>query len=92
MQSGGFKNWDKYQNKYMKAPESIQNYHVFQVNTMNPNRMICQEAHSYLTIHDNTVVRKQFQEVEEWGSLKDELEDLAHINWSQGYQVDYCIQ
>jgi hypothetical protein len=38
METGRFENWDKYQNKYTKAPDSIQNYHVFQVNSSNPNK------------------------------------------------------
>jgi hypothetical protein len=78
MQSGGFKNWDKYQNKYMRAPESIQNYHVFQVNAINPNRLMCQEAHGYPIIYDDNVVKKQFRDLPDWGSL-DELEDLPPL-------------
>jgi hypothetical protein len=79
MKSGGFKDWDKYQNKYMKAPESIQNYHIFQVNSINPNRMLCQEAHGYPIIHDDSVVKKQFRDVTDWGPLEDELEDLPPL-------------
>jgi hypothetical protein len=78
LETGGFKNWDKYQNKYMKAPDSIQNYHIFEVNTSNPNRLKCQEAKGYPVINDDTVVRKQFRD-QEWGSLEDELEDVPPI-------------
>jgi hypothetical protein len=78
MNSGGFKDWDKYQNKYMKAPDSIQNYHVFQVHSTNPNRLLCQEAHGYPIINDDSVVRKQFRN-QEWGSLADELEDVQPL-------------
>jgi hypothetical protein len=78
MQSGGFKDWDKYQNKYMKAPDSIQNYHVFQVNARNSNRLMCQEAYGYPIINDDTVVRKQFRD-QDWGSLQDELEEIPPL-------------
>jgi hypothetical protein len=53
-ETGGFKNWDKYQNQYMKVPDSIQNYHIFQVNSSNPNRLMCQKAKGYPIIFPPT--------------------------------------
>jgi hypothetical protein len=78
MKDGGFKDWDKYQNKYMKAPESIQNFHVFQVTQASPNRLMCQEAYGYPFVNDDSVVRKQYRN-QQWGTLEDELQDLQPL-------------
>jgi hypothetical protein len=75
MNGGGFQDWDRYQNKYMKAPNSIQGFHIFQVDAQDPNRLACQEARGYPFVYDDKVVRKQFRD-QAWGSLEDELEDL----------------
>ena len=54
---GGFKNWDKFQNKYMRAPESIQAYHVLTVDQQDPNRLMCQEANKYPIVYDDNIIK-----------------------------------
>jgi hypothetical protein len=73
---GGFKDWDKYQNIYMKAPDSIQTFHVFTVSSLQPNRLVCQEASGYPAHYDDNIVRKQFRD-QPWASdLQQELDDI----------------
>jgi hypothetical protein len=61
MNTGGFMEWDKAQNKYMRTPESIQKYHVFTVNRVNPDRLICQEADGYPLCFDDNIIKKQYR-------------------------------
>jgi hypothetical protein len=64
---GGFKDWDKAQNKYMRMPDSIQKFHVFAVNIVNPDRLMCQEADEYPIHFDDKVIKKQFRN-QPWGN------------------------
>jgi hypothetical protein len=57
---GGFKNWDKYENKYMRCPDAIQGFHLFTVTSNEPNRLVCQAAHGFPPHYDDTIVRKEF--------------------------------
>jgi hypothetical protein len=73
---GGFKDWDKAQNKYMRTPDSIQKFHVFAVNIVNPDRLMCQEADDYPIHFDDKVIKKQFRN-QPWGDTF--LEELQPI-------------
>jgi hypothetical protein len=61
MNTGGFMDWDRAQNLYMRTPESIQKYHCFTVNSANPDRLICQEADGYPVCFDDNVIKKQYR-------------------------------
>jgi hypothetical protein len=60
MNDGGFMDWDRAQNNYMRTPESIQKYHIFAVNATNSDRLICQEADGYPLCFDDNVIKKQY--------------------------------
>jgi hypothetical protein len=76
---GGFKNWDKFQNKYMRAPESIQAYHVFMVDQQDPNRLMCQEADKYPIVYDDNIIKKPFRDQPWTNNLQEELEDIEPV-------------
>jgi hypothetical protein len=76
MNTGGFVDWDRAQNKYMRIPESIQKYHVFTVNRINPDRLICQEADGYPLCFDDKIIRKQYRGKEWAKGLMKELQPL----------------
>lgn len=79
MNTGGFMDWDKAQNKYMRTPESIQKYHVFTVNRFNPDRLICQEADDYPLCFDDNVIKKQYRGQEWAQAFLQELRPLKKI-------------
>jgi hypothetical protein len=75
---GGFKNWDKYENKYMRCPDAIQGFHLFTVTSNEPNRLVCQAAHGFPPHYDDTIVRKEFRD-KPWESLWLELEGIDPV-------------
>jgi hypothetical protein len=66
MNSGGFMDWDRAQNVYMRTPESIQKYHTFTVHGVNPNRLLCQEADGYPVTFDDNVIKKAYRDNNQW--------------------------
>ena len=56
----GFWDWDTYENEYMNATKSIQQHHIFTVNSKEPDILWCQEADGYPLVKHDYVVKKKY--------------------------------